>query len=902
MNAFGLSQHARFITLACARQQGLAAALVAEQFTGREAVNELFRFELDALSTSADIDVEPLIGAELTIALLQPDGKRRAWHGLCTQAGMLGADGGVARYRLRLEPALVQLQRRRDSHLFQDQDVRAIVGELLADYPAVRCDFDVIRKLAPRAICTQYRETDFAFFIRLLASEGLNYRFEHAQDDTVGQARHRLVVFDSLADIPPLPGGSRLRFHGVRATDTDDAIDTWHARRSIAANAIALSSWDPRQLVAPAAEQQSNLDAGVLPPMAIYDGSGECIATGPTTPGGDAAPHGRLMMLALEQENKVFEGAGAVRRLSAGHGFTLTRHGNYPTGANGFTVLWVTHAARNNFKAGVKDGRKPIIPDGTYRNRFGCVRDTVALVPAAVAKPLPSTAPGAQTALVVGLPDAVALTTRDHQVRIQFAWQRGKHPNAGGLNQPSIKGGNAPGDIDSGAWVRVAEGVAGANWGSQFTPRIGTEVLVAYAEGDIDRPFIVGQLHNGMAPPPYDSAALSGVDTANFAAGYNQWQLDDTQNRLRMRLASSGAASALHLGHLGARGSGVELRTDAWTTLRGATGVLLSTSARAATAASVTSTQMDAQDAVALGHGAAKLNDALMQAAVAQQAVTSQDAGAAHTALVAQLDPQQQGKYTGGVGGQATLKAQTGTRALDPAQPVERFGTAAVLLDAAASMSWATPAATVISAGQHLHWTTQFDLHVAAGATLSSVAGGSASLYTHGGGIQALAGNGPVSLQAHTDQLEIVADREVVVVSVSDTIRIQASQKIILQAGRSLVTLDGENITFTCSGNFTAKGGQHLFDCADRAAVSTDPLPSSVASFYNRKVQLKDAGTGAALHEMPYFIRLNSGVVFHGLTDHDGYTDLAQSDSAEMAKVHVGHAALKEIDKFKSES
>jgi type VI secretion system secreted protein VgrG len=73
--------------------------------------------------------------------------------------------------------------------------------------------------------------------------------------------------------------------------------------------------------------------------MAIYDGSGERIASD-----ADAADrHSQLMLQALELDNKRFEGAGSVRRLAAGHGFTLTQHERYPQGENGFVVLWVCH-------------------------------------------------------------------------------------------------------------------------------------------------------------------------------------------------------------------------------------------------------------------------------------------------------------------------------------------------------------------------------------------------------------------------------------------------------------------------------------------------------------------------------------------------------------------------------
>jgi type VI secretion system secreted protein VgrG len=831
----GLSQHARLITLASAQQSGLPESLAVERFSGREGVNELFSFEVDTLSTSTGLDLSLFIGEELTVGLLQPDGSRRAWHGLCTASAWLGADDGVARYRLRLEPALSLLGLRRDSYIFQDLDARGIVTELLRDYPQLRFEFDVTQALAVRPICTQYRESDLEFFKRLLASEGLSWRFEHDQPDDEdgaddhGQARHRLLIFDSRARAPRTPGDEVIRFHGVRATERDDSIDAFGARRQAAANAVSISSWEPAQLLAPAAEQQSGLDAGELPMLPVYDGSGERIA-------GDRAAadlHSRLMLQALELDNKVFEGEGAVRRLAAGHAFQLSQHARYPEGESAFTVLWVSHEARNNFQTGIAGTVATGIENGTYRNRFACVREVVALVPRATAAPRPCTAPGPQTALVVGLPNAMSTTTRDHQVRIQFAWQRGTKPNPGGLAHNTDAQGNAPGNASSGTWVRVAEALAGPNWGTLFTPRIGTEVLADFIEGDIDRPVIVAQLYTGTDAPPFAAGMDSGVDHAGVLSGihthtldrsgYNQWQLDDTPGQLRTRLATSSAASQLSLGCLvqqeassaarGAHlGSGFELRTDAWAVVRGGEGVLLSTSARSRQGSGVASTQMDVAEAVSLFKGAQALGRALGDAAAQQQALFSAAAVQAQADFIEQVDAKAKGKYAGAVNGQPALKAKTGARDLDAAQPVEKFGSAIVLMDAAAGINWATPASTVLYAGQQLHWTTQSDLHVAAAHTVSSVAGNAAAFFTHSGGIQAIAGNGAVSLQAHTDQLEILADKEVMVISVNDCIEIKAKEKIVLQAGQSALTLEGRDITFACPGKFSVKGGQHLFD------------------------------------------------------------------------------------------
>ncbi|QYF94434.1 type VI secretion system tip protein VgrG [Massilia sp. PAMC28688] len=870
----GLGQHARLVTLTSVQERSLPETLMVDQFDGREAISGLFRFEIDALSVSTDLELSIFIGEELTIGLLQPDGSRRAWHGLCTHCSWLGADGGVARYRLRLEPALSLLKLRRDCYIFQDKNVQEIVTELLADYAQVRFEFDVTQELERRAIVTQYRESDYEFLVRVLASEGLSWRFEHDQLDAHeethgdGQARHRVVIFDRHAQVPPTRGDEAIRFHAVRATECDDAIDEFRPRRQLQANAVTISSWDPCQLMAPSATQQSGLDAGDVPELALYDGSGERLASDAAI----ATPHSELMLQALEMANKSFEGAGSARRLAAGHGFILTQHDHYAGDESRFTVLWVRHQARNNFQAQIKGGADHAIDAGTYCNQFGCVRHSVAIVPQSITAPAPATALGPQTALVVGLPDAACTTMRDHQVKVQFAWQRGANPNAGGMAHNTGALGNAPGDDTSGTWIRVAEALAGPNWGSQFTPRVGSEVLVDFIEGDVDRPMIVAQLYTGSDLPPFsagiDSAAnhggtLSGMHSHNHdGSGFNQWQLDDTAGQVRTRLATSTAASQLNLGYLVAqspgssqrgsyRGSGFELRSDAWAVVRGGDGVLLTTAARAQQGSSVVSTQMDAAEAAGLLDGAGELAERLRQSASEQKALASSATAEAHREFIAQIDPGQKGKHSAEVGGQEPFKTQPGGRDLDQSMPAEKFGAPVVLMTAAASINWATPASTMLFAGEHLQWTTQSDFQLTAQHTVSAVAAHAAGLYTHSGGIQAIAGNGAVSLQAHTDQLEILADQAVTIVSVNDCIEIQAKEKIVVQAGTSSITLEGGDITFACPGNFTVKGAQHTLDDGGeeaaqlaglpRGAVTVVPPGVSLLENYDEQVVFKDA-------------------------------------------------------------
>ena len=136
----GISQAARLITLDSAQGSSLPDSLVVDRFYGTEGVNELFHFELDCLSVNTDLDLTQFIGEELTLRVLLPEGQilgggsYRSWHGYVTQAAWLGADGGLARYRLTLRPFLAFLGLRRDAFIFQDKDVLGVIEELLLDY------------------------------------------------------------------------------------------------------------------------------------------------------------------------------------------------------------------------------------------------------------------------------------------------------------------------------------------------------------------------------------------------------------------------------------------------------------------------------------------------------------------------------------------------------------------------------------------------------------------------------------------------------------------------------------------------------------------------------------------------------------------------------------------------
>ncbi len=116
-------------------------------------------------------EIKEVIGEQMSLRLLQPDSSYKPWHGYVVQAALLGADGGLARYRLVMRLWLHFLTLRRDSFIHQDKDVRAILEDIFKDYPQANFTFQVTETLRQRSFCAQYRERDFEFMTRLLAEK-----------------------------------------------------------------------------------------------------------------------------------------------------------------------------------------------------------------------------------------------------------------------------------------------------------------------------------------------------------------------------------------------------------------------------------------------------------------------------------------------------------------------------------------------------------------------------------------------------------------------------------------------------------------------------------------------------------------------------------------------------------
>lgn len=529
--------------------------LLAECVRGEEAISKAYTFTISALSLDAGISLRRLLGQPALLELLTVEsGKLRPFHGHLTQVELNGANGGMARYTLTLQPWTAFMAHTRDSRLFQDKNVFDIVDSVFGAWqgrgrmaPAWRFDIADPSIYSQRSLTTQYQESDLAFVERLMCEEGLFYYFEHEGDaNAPSLGRHQMVIADHNGAFKSNAQAS-VRFTQAGAVMKEDCIDRWRCELRQQTNAIELRSWDYRSVnCRPVASSSPPAGASEL---VCRDAPG--IYAYPNRTAGQHIADRQMQVLEARREQ--FIGAGTVRTLAPGTTFALAGHAIHDRerdeDARTFLVTRVLHLMHNNLSADLKSSVEKNMGEGPisavigaeqagslhanrgnvgerplYRNRIDAIR---AHIPYRASRtdghgrllhPRP-TVRGQQSAVVVAPPGAVIHTDRDHRVKVQFHWQRGAENQLSHsrMSHPAPDGHTgAPGDDTAGTWVRVATPlapIAGANWGSHALPRVGQEVLVDFMEGDIDRPVIIGALYNGAG------ARDAQYNKVNYGAG-----------------------------------------------------------------------------------------------------------------------------------------------------------------------------------------------------------------------------------------------------------------------------------------------------------------------------------------------------------------------------------------------
>lgn len=470
-----------------------------------ENVNELFEIKLQAFS-DLDIDCTDLIGQSIDLRLsidVNTDTSApeyRNFNGVVAevQSGLRGARS-FRRYIITIRPEFWLLTQCSDYRIWMDKTPVEVLQSLLYEHGLAAPDLSgIIGALSPLHYSVQYGESDFAYVVRRMEDAGLFWWFSHQAGE------HKLHVANHPSGwlAPEKEKWSRVLVRtGMVA---DESIHDWQKVYSVIPRSWRGRDWNfetPEVCIDAITRSLGSSCNGKTAELYTYPSDTSSIEA--------TESKGKLRMQAREVASAYIQGQSDVRFLEAG-----CRFQPYDTldGAEYPDEYVVTSIVHNVATALSKNDETT----SSYCNHFRAISSSLPLTP------LQSmTAPkcnGTQIAIIAGPDDEEIYTDRYGRIKLFFPWDR-----------------RAKEDGSDTCWVRVSQLWCGQNAGGQFIPRKGTEVLVAFEDGNPDKPVVVGALCNPSQMPAYELPAsrtrMVWRSNSHKGTGFNEVSFEDSSGQ-----------------------------------------------------------------------------------------------------------------------------------------------------------------------------------------------------------------------------------------------------------------------------------------------------------------------------------------------------------------------------------
>jgi type VI secretion system secreted protein VgrG len=870
----GASQHNRLMRLDFPLKDGPPAILLPNKLAAHEEVSRSFRFDVEVLSDDARIPLKMLMGRMVTISLVREDGSLRYFNGYITEFRFLRSDGGFAFYRMALEPWLAFARLRKNCVSFHHKNVREITEETLRHYRQADWLMYTTIDESKLTVANQYNETDYNHLHRRWEALGLYYWYEHRFNG------HQLMISDNSFLAESIHEEMYvISFHDEGGSHEDDGIHEWTATRRLGSGRTTLATFDYKNPHAQRAEADSVNEQGDIFPYEVYEDTGSY--------GFRLRADGeRLAARRMEEADKdtqYFEAKGNERFVLPGRRFKLGGHFSAEPRSREYDpeprrsikdryylILSADHEVSNNYQAG------PGAPS-RYENRFTCIRQDIRWRPGRNYNSEPATYTGLHTATVVGPAGADIHTDGYGRVKLQSHWDR-----LGDYNEHSSP------------WIRVMTPAAGDQFGHIRLPRVGEEVAVVYANGNIDHPLILGALYNRTHMPPWslpEQKTLAGLRSRELGGGArgNHLVLDDTPDKIQAQLKSDHQCSQLSLGHItriednagrkDARGEGWELRTDGHGVARAAKGLLITTETRQAARGPIkdmgeTAKRLDA---------AHKLHDD--QATAALQGL-AQEGGQQHDVA-------------------DSLKAQNDA-VRGSGEKFPELSEPHLVLASPAGIETTSAQSTHIASAEHTALTAGRSLSIATGDSLFASIKQTFRLFVHKAGMKLIAAAGKITVQAHDDDIQLIANKVLSLISQTDWIDLKGKKGVRLHGPECMVEITDRmqvfapkpalfhgNLETLAPQNWPQPSTEHKVTIAE---PKTPEEPKQLLFMLQTHAE-----SGRPFANVPYTLYKNGSQVDEGITDDLGRIAIEHTRGTPGYTVELGNGEkfdLKAWEKF----
>ncbi|MGQ5629721.1 type VI secretion system Vgr family protein [Enterobacter cloacae] len=800
--------------------KGCDAGLDVLAFEGDEALSKPFSYRIEFTSADHAISKEMMLMKAASLTLQAPVDQGygikvqqpvRVIQGMVSGLERLGTSKDETRYAVTLEPRLALLDRSHQNAIYQDMSVPQVVEKILRERHGMRGQdflFSLTREYPRREQVMQYGENDLHFITRLLDEVGIWFRFttDTRLNIDVVEFYDSQQGYEKGLTLPSVPPSGQ-HSQGV------DSVWEMESHHNVVQKQVSTRDYNYRH-----ATEDMNARVDATGGDTTTYGEAYHWADNYLTPGSaydrNPAPESGAFYARIRHE-RYLNGQTKTRAftscpvLSPGQVVKVT--GGYEVAevfAQGVVVTAMHSHARRDEDFGVRfDG----IPDSTDF----CFRP----------------APGSRPVMAGTLPARVTSTTendtyghidKDGRYRVNMLFDRDNWETG----------------FES-LWVRQSRPYAGDTYGLHLPLLAGTEVAIGFEDGNPDRPYIAGVLH--------DSAHGDHVTIRNYKRNVlrtpanNKIRLDDERGKEHIKVSTEyGGKSQLNLGHLvdsekQQRGEGFELRTDSWGAIRAQKGIFISADGQAKAQGQV----LDMEPALA------RLSAALVEmeslAASARQA----------QALAAD------------VGRQQTLLKQK----------IGQLHEEVILGSAPKGMALVSGEDMQLSASDNMTLTAGKQLDVGVRKDFTLVAGKQLSLYSREGA-KLFSSQNDIDIQAQGGNITTW--------STQDT-HISSGRKLIVTAQDELTLICGGGYIKISGGNVEIGGPGKLFiKNSGIKKAGSGSMQGVMKSFepecFDEKFIIRNALTQEPLPGKAYKITMPNGSVVTGITDSQGATTLNSSD------------------------
>jgi type VI secretion system secreted protein VgrG len=474
-----------------------AGSFVITALNGAEQLNRPFEYTVQLTSGSVLLDPNTLLDQPVTVSLGDPTGKGRYISGIvATVRQMPYASAQAWRYSLTVVPKLWFLGQTRDCRFYHNQTVPQIVEAILDKFSVAYTD-NLQGTYTARDYTVMFNESYLDFIQRLLEDEGIFYYFSHTASSHSLVLADQKSAFTSIANPQLMLQDSAVGWSDLSALNRQDTT---------ALGSVTVDDYNP----------ETNQLASGTPPLrgtepTVLQATGAANRTHYTWPAvrgtnDDATARAKWRIQAAEAAAQMYAGSGGSPDFIAGSKFNVS---NDPLGINDYVIHKVEYTVADTADGAGAGGASRISMDFTAFPASADWREEPTVAPPVMA--------GLYTGLVIGADGEEIYVDDLGRIKVWFPWD-----NAGDI-QP-----------DTTFWARVVQPWAGVAWGTQFIPRVGMEVAIAFLEGDVNRPVVVGSLYNGNNTPVFKAADKnkSGIRTHSTKGGgasnYNELSFDDT--------------------------------------------------------------------------------------------------------------------------------------------------------------------------------------------------------------------------------------------------------------------------------------------------------------------------------------------------------------------------------------